>query len=165
MRLLLVMVVVLSAIVPRAQVDSTGREARRFDSLRQRGRSASDSIVAARRREAANRRTPDRGPMNGEGPFYGYNWVFYTTFVAGVLIGATAVRIRRRDTEVARRAWMTVGALAGGAGAAGVFLVCFMFSAIMSVGFTAVPPMGIFWTTFLIVAACGVGVAISPPGR
>ena len=165
MRVLLVMVVLLSAAIPPAQVDSTAREARRIDSLRQRDRAASASIVAARRRQAANRRPPDRGPMFGEAPFYGYNWVFYATLVAGVVIGATAVRIHRRDTPVARRAWMTVGALAGGVGAAGVFLACFVFSAFMSVGFSAIPPMGMFLTTFLIVAACGFGVAISPPRR
>jgi hypothetical protein len=95
--------------------------------------------------------------------FSDYTWVFYSTLAAGALIGAVAVRFRQRDREVARRAWMVVGALGGGAVAAGVFLSFFALSAVMSIGFSPIPPVAMFWITLLVVAAGALGVALSPP--
>jgi hypothetical protein len=95
-------------------------------------------------------------------PRFDYKAAFYASTIAGVFVRLAAVRIRRRDVPIARRAWMIVGALAGGAGAAGVFACIFVFNAFMSIGFSSIPAAGMFWATVITALFAGLGASLAP---
>jgi hypothetical protein len=128
--------------------------------MRARAQQVRDSMLTEYRRRAGAAALPRQSKAGA--PFYEYTWAFYASAIVGVLVGLTAVRLRRRDEPTARRAWMLVGALAGGAGAASVFFCVFVFNAIMSIGFSSIPAAGMFGFTLFLVVACGLGVSFAP---
>jgi cytochrome bd-type quinol oxidase subunit 2 len=121
-----------------------------------------ESIIRARRREAGPPAKPTRSPLFGEPPFYGYNWVFYADLLAGALTGFLAVRWRsRNDPAGARVVWMVVGVLLGAAGAAAVFLPFYLLNAMLSIGFSAMPPAMLFGLTLAVIVLTVLSVAVS----
>jgi uncharacterized membrane protein YeaQ/YmgE (transglycosylase-associated protein family) len=121
-----------------------------------------ESILRARRQAAGPPAEPRRSPLSGEPPFYGYNWVFYADLLAGALTGWLAVRWRRRDEPAgARTVWAIVGVVLGAVGAAAAFLLLFVFNAMWSVGFSAMPPAMLFGLSFGVIVLAVAGTALS----
>jgi hypothetical protein len=149
-----------------APVDSAARERARqrdralADSIRRAMEARSDSLVRARRLEAAKYPPPEPSPLFGEPPFYGYNWVFYADLIAGGLSGMLAVRWRRRTTEASasfsgRLTGILLGALAG----AVVFLPFYLMNALLSIGFSPMPPRMLFGLTLAVIGLTVLSVA------
>ncbi|HTL04691.1 MAG TPA: hypothetical protein VL241_03030 [Gemmatimonadales bacterium] len=144
---------------PRAAVQ---RDSARIDSLRRRMEARSESIVRARRQAAAGMK-PARSPLSGQSPFYGYTWVFYADLLAGVLAGLVAVQLRHRgDSSGVRLAWSVVGVLLGAGSAVAVFLPLFLFNAMFSIGFSAMPPALLFGLSLSLILIAAVSLAVSP---
>ena len=151
-----------SPVDSAAREHARAREQATVDSLRRVMEARSESIMRARRIAAGPPAKPTRGPLFGEPPFYGYNWVFYADLLAGVLTGLLAVRWRsRNDPAGARMVWMVVGVLLGAAGAAAVFLPLYLLNAMFSIGFSAMPPVLMFGLTLGVIAIGAVSMAFS----
>lgn len=140
----------------RGQRDSimaaiVAEERSRVDSLRE----------AARRASAAAGPTP-RNPLEGDGPFYGYTWVFYADVLSGGFITWFFAFWRRRKRyghpRLASFLWLVTG------GALGViaFYPLFVFNALFSIGFSAMRPamlylLTLFGMVFVIGSAAELG--------
>jgi hypothetical protein len=121
-----------------------------------------ESLVRARRLEAAKFGSPEPSPLCGEPPFYGYNWVFYADLLAGALTGMLAVGWRRGTTAASaglssRLLGILLGALAGGV----VFLPFYLMNAMLSIGFSAMPPALLFGLTLAVILLSVLSVAVS----
>jgi len=152
----------VSPAADSADSAARARERAAVDSIRRKMVARGESILRARRSAAGLPAEPARSPLFGDAPFYGYNWVFYADLLVGALTGLIAVRLRRRDEPAgARVVWMIVGALFGALGAAAVFLPVFLLNALLSVGFSAMPPALMFGLTFGVILVTAGSVALS----
>jgi hypothetical protein len=103
-----------------------------------------------RRQEAVEQRA-SRRPTDMPSPMFGNaTSVFYADLVAGALMGIVVLVIRQRHAStVVRRWWAVAGAIVGAFVGACVFVPVFMFSEILSVGFSSTPLPLLFAMTLL----------------
>jgi hypothetical protein len=159
----LVVAISLGAVLPRQtpQPPARMREQARVDSLRRVMQARSDSLIRARRLEAARGGPPQVSPLFGEPPFYGYNWVFYADLAVGALTGAVATWLRRRRADAASMLWLLIGTVTGVLGAVAVFLPLYLMNAFFSVGFSAMAPGLMFGLTLLVIVPTGLVASLS----
>jgi hypothetical protein len=110
-----------------------------------------DSISAVDRAAAASR--PRSQARRDGGPFDEYQWAFYGTIAAGMIMGILAFVLRHRDAQpAAKRLWGVAGALIGLFIGAIAFVSVFMFFGILSVGFSPLPVPVMFACALLATA-------------